>query len=58
MNPRLTGRIEFEGVAFTFRMRANEAATLEVETLVQLDGAEELVNVFKRYRLEEEPENE
>jgi len=45
-------------VAFTFRMRANEAATLEVETLVQLDGAEELVNVFKRYRLEEEPENE
>ena len=43
-------------VAVTFRMRANEAATLEVETLVQLDGAEELVSVLKRYRLHEKPE--
>lgn len=40
-------------VAFTLRMRAGEIATLEVETYAEQDGAEELVTVLKRYRLEE-----
>lgn len=40
-------------VAFTLRMRAGEVATLEVETYAPQDGAEDLVNVLKRYRLEE-----
>lgn len=40
-------------VAFTLRVRVDEAATLEVETYAEADGAEELATVLKRYRLEE-----
>lgn len=40
-------------VAFTLRVRAGEAAMLEVECYAEDSGAEELATVLKRYRLVE-----
>lgn len=40
-------------VAFTLRVRAGRVATLEVESLAEESGAEELASVLKLYRLEE-----
>lgn len=40
-------------VAFTLRVRAGRVATLEVESLAEASGAEDLASVLKRYRLEE-----
>lgn len=40
-------------VAFTFRMRVGEIATVELEMYAEADGAAPLATVLKRYRLEE-----
>ena len=46
-------RLPENTVAFTLRVRAGEAATLDVESYVEERGVQELSTVLKRYRLEE-----
>ena len=41
--------------AFTLRVRCGEVATIEAEFSAPADGTARLVEVFKRYRLEEAP---